>query len=156
MKIRYFFYVLFVVGLLFCTISCLDLFDNKEDEELSPDQAKIEIRSANQRIQAENDELMDMPGYVALNYLADLTSNESWKTSLASVLNDSEHITYHKVKDIFVKDNQSRSVQEDYLQNLSDTRKHPGPLSHRRHHHHHKTTYFLVQHFSICLIEFEK
>lgn len=109
-------YSLLVFSIIFFSVSC-DLLQDKKEEGISPDQAKIEIRSANQRIQAENDALMDTPGMVSLNYLADLSSNQSWKYSLEYALFEGGDISYHKVKDIFTRDRNTRSDEDDYLSN---------------------------------------
>lgn len=109
--------LLVTIGLIFYFAACDLLQDDKKQEGLSPEQAKVEIRSANQRLQAENDALMNAPGMVSLDYLADLTSNQSWKSSLEYALFEAGDISYHNVKDIFTSQNNTRSDEDDYLGN---------------------------------------
>lgn len=90
------FLIVFVIG------SC-----NKSDdkvENLTPDEAKVEVRSASQEITTNMDVVMNTPGMQAVDNLSTLFENGDWKSSLKQLLFQSDNPSLRKVKSHFRND----------------------------------------------------
>ena len=96
MKFCMVFLLIFMIG------SCNKNEDKVED--LKPDEAKVEVRSASQEITTNMNEVMNTSGMLAIDNLATLFENGDWKSTIKQLLFQSDNPSLRKVKDHFRKD----------------------------------------------------
>jgi len=108
-------YALFVFSLILIIISCKK--DTTEDDIMTAEKAKVEIRSANQQITNEWNILMETPGANTLQYLSNLTSDRTLKATIETVRVKLKNFNHYKINDIFLNANSLRSTQIDFLNN---------------------------------------
>ncbi len=58
----------------------------KDPEQLTPDKAKVEVRNASQQITGNLNEAMSLPAFSSLNFLVQLTGQETMKSKVKDVL----------------------------------------------------------------------
>jgi|GEM_PF-3110626 len=106
-----FFALSFMVTVLSCTK------DKSSSDQMSADQAKVEIRAGAQLITAELNTLMSLPAVVTLQYLSTLTSNGSLKSAFKAALVKPHNFNARMLKDLLLKTPRTKSSQVDFLNN---------------------------------------
>ncbi|MCK5840015.1 MAG: hypothetical protein KAG99_09200 [Bacteroidales bacterium] len=116
MKWKTFLFLLFAVSFSLFFVTC-DLLnkDDDEPETLSTEEAKVEMRANSQQMIATMEAIMETPAALSLDYLAELMSDEDYKSSLNFLMLNSRDLTLTKLKDVFRDNEQSKSQTRDDL-----------------------------------------
>ncbi|HQQ12448.1 MAG TPA: hypothetical protein PK855_04760, partial [Bacteroidales bacterium] len=87
---------------------------DKEVKDLSPSDAKVELRNASQQITGDMDEVMSIPAITSMSFMMDLMEGESWKNTVRTLIFKTRNIHLSAVKDAFRKDTQKSVTVGDY------------------------------------------
>lgn len=89
---------------------------NKEEEvkNLTPDEAKVELRDAAQQINTDMTEMMEMPAFTSGSFLMDLMGEESLKSTVRQLVFGTKALHLHAVKAAFAPANGLKSDVADY------------------------------------------
>ncbi|PKP53090.1 MAG: hypothetical protein CVT92_05835 [Bacteroidetes bacterium HGW-Bacteroidetes-1] len=93
---------LFLVTVFLFIIGSCDK-DKVKEKELSPEDAKVELRNASQEIATNMDQMMNTPAMLTVSFLADLMDNSDWKTTLKTLVFESGKPNLTAVKNAFSK-----------------------------------------------------
>lgn len=87
---------------------------DKEVKDLSPSDAKVELRNASQQITGDMDEVMSIPAITSMSFMMDLMEGEGWKNTVRTLIFKTGHIHLSAVKDAFRKDTHKSVTVGDY------------------------------------------
>jgi hypothetical protein len=110
MKMKFLFFFIAIIAML---VSC-----NKDKEEevknLTPTEAKVELRNASEQISTEMTDMMNMPAFVSMDFMMQLMDNEGWKSTIHSLIFNNGKTHLHAIKDALRPATRSANEIGDY------------------------------------------